>query len=160
MKQSDPKQAQRVPLGQILLDDVFLLLLVGLVVPFIIYTVWGLMDIGGIPPLPDAPVSGVMVEHTQTPTPVVDGAQLVQAKGCLGCHSLDGSTGVGPTWKGIFGRQETLADGTTIAVDDAYLVKSIREPGAQLVQGFANLMPPYALSDAEMQALIGYLKGL
>lgn len=160
MKQLDPKQAQRVPLGQILLDDVFLLLLVGLVVPFIIYTVWGLMDIGGIPPLPDAPISGIMVEHGQPAEPAVDGARLAQSKGCLGCHSVDGSAGVGPTWKGLFGRAEALADGATITVDEAYLIQSIREPGAQLVQGYANLMPPYALSDAEMQAMLDYLKGL
>jgi cytochrome c oxidase subunit 2 len=31
------------------------------------------------------------------------GAQLFQEKGCMACHSIDGTTRVGPTLKGFFG---------------------------------------------------------
>ncbi|MGH8553245.1 MAG: cytochrome c oxidase subunit II, partial [Methylococcales bacterium] len=31
------------------------------------------------------------------------GLAVAQEKGCLGCHSVDGSAATGPTWKGLFG---------------------------------------------------------
>ena len=43
--------------------------------------------------------------------------QIIQGRGCLQCHSLDGSASTGPTFKDLFGRQEVLADGT-VQVDD------------------------------------------
>jgi len=62
--------------------------------------------------------------------------------GCIACHSNDGSGGAGPTWAGLFGREELLDDGTTVTVDEAYLRESILNPGAQIVSGFGNAMPP------------------
>ena len=44
------------------------------------------------------------------------------------CHSIDGSEGIGPTFKGIYGRTEKLSDGSTVTVDDAYMRESIRQP--------------------------------
>ncbi|MES2113708.1 MAG: cytochrome B, partial [Pseudomonadota bacterium] len=41
--------------------------------------------------------------------PAHQGRLLAQARGCVACHSADGSPGVGPTWKGLYGKQETLA---------------------------------------------------
>jgi hypothetical protein len=41
--------SQPVPLGQRLLDSPFLLLLAGLVIMFIVYTGWGLMEILTLP---------------------------------------------------------------------------------------------------------------
>ncbi len=62
--------------------------------------------------------------------------------GCVACHTLDGNPGVGPTWQGLYGRQEQLADGSTITVDDQYIVNSILHPNDQIVSGFQpNLMP-------------------
>ncbi len=149
-------EEQHIPLGQIVLDDMFLLMLLGLIVPFLIYTVWGLMDIGTIPPLPDEPISGPAAAPA-----VADGARLAQSRGCVACHSADGAPGVGPSWKGLFGAQRPLADGATAVADDAYLRESIRQPGAKVVAGFANLMPPYTdLTDDELGALVDYIKGL
>lgn len=62
--------------------------------------------------------------------------------GCVSCHSSDGSTGVGPTWAGLSGREVTLADGTTVTADEAYLRQSILSPNSQIVSGFPeNVMP-------------------
>ena len=36
------------------------------------------------------------------------GPRLLQAKGCLGCHSLDGTPKIGPTFKGLLGRREVV----------------------------------------------------
>lgn len=37
------------PFGQILFDNVFFLLFVGLAIPFLSYTVWGLLNVGSVP---------------------------------------------------------------------------------------------------------------
>ena len=44
-----PVSAERVPLGQRLFDDVFLLLAVGLAIMLILYTGWGLWEITSLP---------------------------------------------------------------------------------------------------------------
>ena len=89
---------------------------------------------------------------------IEQGRQLAQSRGCLGCHSTDGSAGVGPTWLGLFGKTETLADGSTVVVDAAYLKESITDPNARVVQGFAPIMPPGNFTDAELDALISYTR--
>jgi cytochrome c oxidase subunit 2 len=86
------------------------------------------------------------------------GKQLAQSRGCLACHSVDGSASVGPTWKGLYGKTETLADGKTVVVGDEYLKESVRAPNAKIVKGFAPIMPPAEFSDQEMAALIEFIK--
>jgi len=49
MSSSVQPQEERVPIGQVLFDDFFLLFLVGVALPFVLYTVWGLIDIGSTP---------------------------------------------------------------------------------------------------------------
>ncbi len=76
-------------------------------------------------------------------TPEERGAIWYSAEGfgCVSCHSIDGTPGVGPTWQGVYGRQEMLDDGTSVTVDDAYIRTSIYDPNSQLVEGFAAAMP-------------------
>jgi cytochrome c oxidase subunit 2 len=88
------------------------------------------------------------------------GRELSQARGCLACHSIDGAASIGPTWKNLYGKTETLIGGATVVVDDAYLQKSITEPNAQVVQGFQPLMPPATFNEQEMSAVIAYIKEL
>lgn len=75
-------------------------------------------------------------------TPEERGAQWYTEFGCNACHSLDGADMAGPSWLGIFGTEEALADGTTVIVNDEYIRKSITDPEFQLVEGFQNLMSP------------------
>ncbi len=96
-------------------------------------------------------------------TPEERGALWYSAEGfgCVSCHSTDGTPGVGPTWLGIYGRQEALDDGTTVTVDDAYIRESIYDPNAKLVAGFAAAMPQnYEQLFAEKQAEILATQGL
>lgn len=86
------------------------------------------------------------------------GEALAAAKGCTACHTVDGKPGVGPTWKGLFGKTETLADGSTLQIDDAALRTDIREPQVRIVKGFPPVMPPVELSDAELDALVAYIR--
>lgn len=64
--------------------------------------------------------------------------------GCNACHSLDGELDGynGPTWKGIYERDEELEDGSVVVADDAYLRDSIYNPNNQIVAGYpAGVMP-------------------
>jgi len=93
------------------------------------------------------------------------GTQLFQERGCKACHSIDGTPGLGPTLKGLFGKTVTvLTDGKErkLVADEAYLRKSILEPNADIVKGFPPIMPSLKglLTDQEMDALVSYLKGL
>ncbi|MBI3396210.1 MAG: cytochrome c oxidase subunit II [Spirochaetia bacterium] len=88
---------------------------------------------------------------------------IVKKYACQSCHSLDGSRLVGPSWKGIYGKSETVVtDGAerSVNVDEAYLKKSIMEPKADVVKGYPNVMPSLPVSDAEAGALIKYIKEL
>jgi cytochrome c oxidase subunit 2 len=95
--------------------------------------------------------------------PVERGERLSQQFGCNACHSTDGSVVVGPSWKGVYGHEVTLQDGTTVLADEAYLEESIRDPGVKIVQGFANLMPPevaQSMTDEQIQDVIEFIKSL
>jgi cytochrome c oxidase subunit 2 len=89
-------------------------------------------------------------------SPEARGEQFYVELGCNGCHSVDGSAGVGPTWQGIYLREELLTDGTTVIADDDYLRNSILNPNGQIVQGYnANVMPQnYPELIAELEAEI------
>lgn len=93
----------------------------------------------------------------------IDGRKLAQEKGCLNCHSLDGSPGVGPSFKGIMGRSVTVVTKgaeRTITVDEAYLRLSLTEPAADVVKGFQPIMPAFSdLKKEELEALVEFLEG-
>jgi cytochrome c oxidase subunit 2 len=90
------------------------------------------------------------------------GKSLVETSGCLGCHTLDGSPKVGPTFKGLSGRQVLLEDGRTVSADEEYLRESIYDPGAKIVKGFPGIMPTFKgrLTDDDVAAVIAYIKTL
>jgi cytochrome c oxidase subunit 2 len=93
-------------------------------------------------------------------TPAAKGAALAQAKGCVACHTADGSPGAGPTWKGLYGNTRPLSDGSNVQADEAYLKRSIREPQAQVVKGFPPIMPKVEMTDEELGALAAYIESL
>lgn len=89
------------------------------------------------------------------------GQQLFAQNGCQGCHSIDGADGVGPTHQNLFGRTETMQDGSTVTVDSAYVHESIVNPSARVVEGYQPVMVPYDyLSEAEIASIIAYLRTL
>ncbi len=88
------------------------------------------------------------------------GQQLFEQKGCNACHSLDGSSGLGPTMKGAFGRRVELQDGGTRVADEAYLEEAIRQPNATVVKGFDPVMPEESHTAEEVRALVTFLKTL
>lgn len=88
---------------------------------------------------------------------VMQGRSL--ARQCLGCHSIDGSTEFGPTWKGLYGAEVRLQDGRVVVADEAYLIESIRDPAAKIREGYPPVMPTYpSLSDQDIADINAYIK--
>lgn len=85
------------------------------------------------------------------------GKQLYAAKGCVACHSLDGTRLVGPTFKGLAGKSESTSAGDIVA-DDAYLRESMLQPMAKIVNGYPPAMPPLPLDAIEVESLILFIK--
>lgn len=115
--------------------------------------------------LSDADFQAWVAEKSAAPafadmTPEERGAFWHSAEGfgCAACHTLDGTPGVGPTWQGMYGREEQMSDGTTITVDDEYLIEAILNPNAKIVSGYnPNIMPQnyadqFAARQQEIQA--------
>ncbi|MCU0656988.1 MAG: cytochrome c oxidase subunit II [Polyangiaceae bacterium] len=90
------------------------------------------------------------------------GEKLYADKACVGCHSLDGTVkpGGGPSFKGLWGKTETFADGSTALVDENYLRESILVPGAKIVKGYQPVMPSFqgSLKERHLAGLIEFIK--
>jgi cytochrome c oxidase subunit II len=107
-----------------------------------------------------APAATTGATATGAGGPAAQGQALAQSKGCAACHTVDGSARVGPTWKGLYGKTETMKDGSTAQVDEAYLRSFIRDPQALGVKGFPAVMPKIELGDEELAALVAYIRSL
>ena len=91
------------------------------------------------------------------------GAELFQSNGCYACHSLEGETIIGPSLLGIFGTTVELEDGSSVLIDDAYLIESILQPDAKRVAGYGEAaMPSYEglVSATDAEALAEYIKSV
>lgn len=94
----------------------------------------------------------------------ISGKELIQNNGCIGCHSIDGTKIVGPSFKGIYGKIEKITIKNNlkeIIIDDEYIKNSILKPNDAIVEGYyAGVMPSFEniLSDEEIKAIIDYLK--
>lgn len=93
------------------------------------------------------------------------GQRLLQVKGCIACHSTDGSQMIGPTFKGIYQREQvvlTNGEEKHIVSDEEYLRRAILHPNLDIVKGYNALMPPQEglISEEELVAIIQYLKEL
>jgi cytochrome c oxidase subunit II len=90
------------------------------------------------------------------------GHEIMEQSGCLSCHTVDGTAKIGPTLKGLFGRNVALTDGKTVVADEDYIRESIYDPGAKIVKGFPPIMPTFkaTMKDEDITAIIAYIKTL
>jgi cytochrome c551/c552 len=117
---------------------------------------------------PAAAVGEQQTVSTETGGDATEGKVLFTSKSCSGCHSLDGSFIAGPSLQGVAGSKVTLADGSTVTADDAYLLESIEDPGAKVVKckncGPPSVMlsavPKGSISSTEAADLVAYIKTL
>ncbi len=99
-------------------------------------------------------------DTTLSGTPAQQGKQLAEANGCLACHSVDGSKSLGPGWLGLYGKTETLADGSTLSVDASYIEESIVNPSAKIVRDYPPVMVAYEFSEEQLAAITAYIQSL
>lgn len=90
------------------------------------------------------------------------GEKVYKSFACNSCHNVDANVKVGPGFAGLYGREEKMADGSTIVADENYIRESIYQPNAKIVAGFNPQMPSFAgqINDDQMDALIAYIKSL
>lgn len=97
------------------------------------------------------------------------GATLVRQRGCMTCHTLEPGAGVkgggrGPNLADVAARRARGVTGGPGSLVE-YLVQSLYEPGAYVVEGYANIMPastsaPAKLGYEEVVAVVNYLQSL
>jgi cytochrome c oxidase subunit 2 len=97
-----------------------------------------------------------------TMEPTALGKMVYEKKGCNACHTTDGSTRVGPSFKGTFGTEITLADGGKATVDENYIRESLMSPQAKGRPGFPPSMPSFQgqLKEQEIVGVIEFIKSL
>lgn len=94
------------------------------------------------------------------------GLTLLKNNACLSCHTRDGSRLVGPSFKNLIGRTETilkLDEEQEIVVDNQYIIEKIKSPSSSTVVGYrSGLMIPYGeiLSDEDINHIIDYISSL
>jgi cytochrome c oxidase subunit 2 len=90
------------------------------------------------------------------------GERVYKTKACDSCHMTDSSVKIGPGFGGLFGKTETFTDGSSLTIDENYIVESIKTPNAKIVAGFTPQMPSFLgqIDDEQMNALVAYIKSL
>ena len=93
----------------------------------------------------------------------LSGEVVANRRGCLSCHSTDGSPKIGPSFKDVWRTTVELADGTQVLYDRHYVRESVRAPTAKARPGYPHTCIAYdevKLTDAELDRLITYMKTL
>ncbi len=95
------------------------------------------------------------------------GRQLHKDKGCMACHSLDGSRLVGPSFKGIWGTYVEMMDGSKHLVDENYVRDMIENPATaatpgKIIKGYQPVMPSFKglVSVEEINAITEFIKSM
>ncbi len=93
------------------------------------------------------------VELTGEALLISTGSNLATTTGCIGCHSINGLDGTGPTWTGLAAQ-----------VDEEYLRRAILEPNADIAAGYTEGVMPVnyvdTLSAEDVDALVAYIQSL
>lgn len=106
-------------------------------------------------------------------TPKQRGADLHKQRGCAQCHSLDGTSNIGPTFKNLWDRTvegtTTFRDGATLKsllnqnyTAEDYVRESIYKPDTHYVAGYNPAMPSYQgqVKETDIPAIIAFFKSL
>lgn len=112
-------------------------------------------------------------EKIEKPVPsselVAAGEKYYKTSQCAGCHSIDGSKLVGPTFKGLANRpfygyvaERGQAKGKlgVLRADVAYFNASIENPAKVIVKGYQNQMPKITVNQTDRDALWAYIQSL
>lgn len=93
-----------------------------------------------------------------------EGLKVIQNNACTGCHSLDGSVLVGPSFKGLFGSKRIVIENgeeKTVVADSTYIKTSILDPDKQIVKGFKpGMMRAYStvIKENDLKSIVIYFE--
>ena len=94
-------------------------------------------------------------------TPLIKLGQTIWETQCKACHSINGSSGTGPTWLNLFGDTGHATNAGPVDVDKDYITESIYNPGAKVVDGYGNNMAAFPnLSPREIMGIIEFMKSV
>jgi cytochrome c oxidase subunit 2 len=101
-------------------------------------------------------------DHARSDSLAAMGARVAADRGCLRCHTVDGTPHLGPTWLGVYNSEVEMSDGTRLRADEAYLTESMMDPERRIRAGFQPIMPSYRglLEAGEVAALVEYIRSL
>jgi cytochrome c oxidase subunit 2 len=90
-----------------------------------------------------------------------NGERLFASMGCNACHSGNAAAR-GPNLAGVYGSKLTLASGSQVLVNDAYLRDAILNPSQHVTAGYAPIMPTYQgqISEDGLIDLVEYIKNM
>jgi mono/diheme cytochrome c family protein len=96
------------------------------------------------------------------PATAEQGRKVFEHKGCIGCHSTDGTPKVGPSLAHYFGSTLKLDDGTTAVADEARFRARLLHPRHGGQAGYNYVGPSYEgqIKAREIDALIAYVRTL
>ncbi len=118
-----------------------------------------------IPQIQSKPPEDISLEEGRvTPEQLARiGEQIFEGKGtCTICHRIGQVGARAPDLAGVGGRAAARKPGVSAT---AYLVESLLDPGAYLLEGFPNIMPkvdrpPIGLNRSELWAVVAFLESL
>ena len=90
-----------------------------------------------------------------------NGERLFASLSCTACHN-GRPDARGPSLANVFGSRLTLANGSAVTADEAYLREAILNPSEHVTQGYSPIMPTYQgqISEDGVIALVEYIKNL
>jgi cytochrome c oxidase subunit II len=95
--------------------------------------------------------------------PAAKGFAWYKIKGCISCHSIDGSNKTGPSWKDLYGNPKIeLEGGGVVTADENYIRESIYEPAAKVHKGFPNQMVSFqgTVNQEQLSDIIAYMRSI
>jgi len=103
-------------------------------------------------------------ENPPAPTvqPMEDaGRTSFRELGCAQCHRPE-TEAIAPSLEGLYGKERTLRDGSTVIADEQYIRESILDPSARVVRGYQPIMPTYKgmLDERELSQLVTAIRAL
>ncbi|HVR78188.1 MAG TPA: cytochrome c [Acidimicrobiia bacterium] len=99
----------------------------------------------------------IEIQPEREPAEAIDGRTVFLTTGCTSCHRIEGVVDgrqIGPSLLGLSDRAADRIEG--LGAED-YIVQSVLDPEAFIVEGFSPLMPTFPLNTEELGALVEFL---
>jgi cytochrome c oxidase subunit 2 len=101
-------------------------------------------------------------EQKGSTDPAEHGRKLYEKKGCISCHTIDGTIKIGPSFKGRWGGTVNTNAGA-VTFDENYVRESLMTPTAKYQAGFpVGTMPAFEgqLKERDIEGIIAWMKTL